>query len=157
VLDRAIDGAMCDPPPVQRPHPPIWIGGEGDRVHRLAARAADGVNVRWWGPARIAARGAYLDAACREAGRDPGTLRRSVTALLVADRDVARAAATRGRFAGIPAEGHVAGTPEQCVARIRGYVEAGVRQFLFSIPDVASSETLRTSSRPASSIPTIQR
>jgi len=36
----AIDGARCDPPPRQRPHPPIWIGGEGDRVHRLAARAA---------------------------------------------------------------------------------------------------------------------
>ena len=138
----AIDGAICDPPPVQRPHPPIWIGGEGDRVHRLAARVADGVNVRWWGPERMAARGAYLDAACREAGRDPAALRRSVTALLVAERDPARAAAVRERFAGIPAEGHVAGTPEQCGARIRGYVAAGVRHFLFSIPDVASSGTL---------------
>ena len=138
----AVDGAICDPPPVQRPHPPIWIGGEGDRVHRLAARAADGVNVRWWGPERIAARAAYLDAACREAGREPARLRRSVTALLVADRDAARAAATRARFAGIPGEGHVAGTPEQCVARVRAYVEAGVRHFLFSIPDVASSGTL---------------
>ena len=138
----AIDGAICDPPPMQRPHPPIWIGGEGDRVHRLAARTADGVNVRWWGPARIAARAAYLDAACREAGREPSALRRSVTALLVADPDAARATATRERFAGIPAEGQVAGTAEQCVARIRDYVEAGVRHFLFTIPDVASSGTL---------------
>src|SRR6185312_11089947 len=138
----AVDGAICDPPPVQRPHPPIWIGGEGDRVHRLAARAPDGVNVRWWGPERIAGRAAYLDAACREAGREPAALRRSVTALLVADRDAARADATRARFAGIPAEGHVAGTPEQCVGRIREYVAAGVRHFLFTIPDVASSGTL---------------
>ena len=138
----AVDGAICDPPPVQRPHPPIWIGGEGDRVHRLAARAADGVNVRWWGPERIAGRAAYLDAACREAGREPAALRRSVTALLVADRDAARADATRARFAGIPAEGHVAGAPEQCVGRIREYVAAGVRHFLFTIPDVASSGTL---------------
>ncbi|HYB69747.1 MAG TPA: LLM class flavin-dependent oxidoreductase [Candidatus Bathyarchaeia archaeon] len=138
----AVDGAICDPPPLQRPHPPIWIGGEGDRVHRLAARVADGVNVRWWGPARIAARAAYLDAACREAGREPGALRRSVTALLIADRDAARAAGTRERFAGIPAEGHVAGTPDACVARIRDYVEAGVRHFLFTIPDVASGGML---------------
>jgi F420-dependent oxidoreductase-like protein len=138
----AIDGAICDPLPVQRPHPPIWIGGEGDRVHRLAAHAADGVNVRWWGPERIAGRAAYLDAACREAGREPAALRRSVTALLVPDRDATRAAATRERFAGIPVEGHVAGTPEQCVARIRAYVDAGVRHFLFSIPDVASSGAL---------------
>ncbi len=143
----AIDGAICDPPPLQRPHPPIWIGGEGDRVHRLAARAADGVNVRWWGPARIAGRGAYLDAACREFGRDPRALERSVTALLIAERDAGRAAATRERFAGIPGEGHVAGTPEQCVARIRRYVEAGVRHFLFTIPDVASSAGLELAGR----------
>jgi len=30
----AIDGAICDPSPVQRPHPTIWIGGEGDRRQR---------------------------------------------------------------------------------------------------------------------------
>jgi F420-dependent oxidoreductase-like protein len=143
----AIDGAVCDPPPLQRPHPPIWIGGEGDRVHRLAARAADGVNVRWWGPERIAARAGYLDAACREAGRDPSALQRSVTALCIADRSVTRVAATRERFAGIPSEGHVAGTPEQCVARIRQYVAAGVRHFLFTIPDVASSRGLELMGR----------
>jgi probable F420-dependent oxidoreductase len=137
-----IDGALCDPPPRQRPHPPIWIGGEGDRVHRLAARAADGINVRWWGPDRIAGRAAYLDAACREAGRDPAALARSVTALLIADTEAGRAAATRERFAGIPGEGHVAGTPEACVARVRQYVRAGVRHFLFTIPDVASSPAL---------------
>jgi probable F420-dependent oxidoreductase len=143
----AIDGAICDPPPLQRPHPPIWIGGEGDRVHRLAARLADGVNVRWWGPSQIAGRGAYLDAACREFGRDPRALERSVTALLIAERDAGRAAATRERFAGIPGEGHVAGTPEQCVARIRRYVEAGVRHLLFTIPDVASSAGLELAGR----------
>ena len=114
----------------------------GDRVHRLAARAADGVNVRWWGPDRIAGRGAYLDAACREAGRDPAALARSVTALLIVDTEAGRAAATRERFAGIPGEGHVAGTPEACVARVRQYVGAGVRHFLFTIPDVASSPAL---------------
>jgi probable F420-dependent oxidoreductase len=143
----AIDGAVCDPPPAQRPHPPIWIGGEGDRVHRLAARAADGVNVRWWGPDRVAARAAYLDAACREAGREPGALARSVTALLITDERAERAAAVRERFAGIPAEGHVAGTPEQCVARVREYVAAGVRHFLFTIPDVADGPALELAGR----------
>lgn len=151
----AIDGAVCDPPPIQRPHPPIWIGGEGDRIHRLAARAADGVNVRWWGPERIAARAGYLDAACREFGRDPRGLARSVTALLVPDREAGQAAATRERFAGIPAEGHVAGTPEQCVARIRRYVEHGVRHFLFTIPDVGSSAGLELAGREV--LPVLRR
>ena len=143
----AIDGAVCDPPPVQRPHPPIWIGGEGDRVHRLAARAADGVNVRWWGPERIAARADYLDAECRAAGRDPRALARSVTALFIPDRSAARAAAVRERFTGIPAEGHVAGTPDGCVARVRAYAAAGVRHFLFTIPDVGASDALEVAGR----------
>ena len=33
-----LDGAVCDPPPLQTPHPPLWVGGEGDRVQRIAAR-----------------------------------------------------------------------------------------------------------------------
>ena len=143
----AIDDAVCDPPPVQRPCPPIWIGGEGDRVHRVAARAADGVNVRWWSPSRVVARSAYLDAACREFDRDPRTLRRSVTALLVVDRDASRAAATRERFTAIPADGHIAGTPEQCLARLREYAGAGVRHVLLTIPDVAASDALELAGR----------
>src|SRR5919108_3501109 len=143
----AIDDAVCDPPPVQRPRPPIWIGGEGDRVHRVAARAADGINVRWWSPARITARGAYLDAACRDLGRDPRTLRRSVTALLVIDRHASGAAATRERFTAIPADGHIAGTPDQCLARLREYARAGVRHLLLSIPDVAASDAVELAGR----------
>ena len=143
----AIDDAVCDPPPVQQPRPPIWIGGEGDRVHRVAARAADGINVRWWSPARIGARDAYLAAACREYGRDPRTLRRSVTALLVVDREPGRASAMRERFAAVPADGHVAGTPEQCLARLREYAAAGVRHLLLTIPDVAASDALEVAGR----------
>jgi probable F420-dependent oxidoreductase len=143
----SIEDAVCDPPPVQRPHPPIWIGGEGDKVHRVAARAADGVNVRWWSPERIADRAGFLDAACRASGRDPRTLARSVTALLIVDEDRARMEATRRRFAAIPATGHVAGTPDQCIARIRRYVDCGVRHFLFTIPDVASSGSLELAGR----------
>jgi probable F420-dependent oxidoreductase len=143
----AIDGAVCDPPPVQRPHPPIWIGGEGDRVHRVAARVADGVNVRWWSPARVTARAAYLDGLCRAFGRDPEGLTRSVTALLVVDRDPARVAATRARFGAIPGDGHVAGTPDACIARLAEYVRAGVRHFLLAIPDVAASDGLELAAR----------
>jgi probable F420-dependent oxidoreductase len=143
----AIDDAVCDPPPVQRPHPPIWVGGEGDRVHRVAARVADGVNVRWWSPERIVARAEFLSAACREFGRDPRTLRRSVTALLAVDRDAERLRATRARFGAIPADGQVTGTPEQCLARLRQYLGAGVRHVLLTIPDVAASDALELAGR----------
>jgi probable F420-dependent oxidoreductase len=40
-----IEDAVCAPKPVQRPRPPIWIGGAGPRVMRLAARYADGFDL----------------------------------------------------------------------------------------------------------------
>lgn len=142
-----IDGALCDPPPVQRPHPPLWVGGEGDKVHRVAARAADGINVRWWSPARVAARAAFLDSACREHGRDPATLRRSVTLVLFVHRDRTVIARARERFAAIPADGIVAGTPDECIVRIGDYLRAGVDHLLFAIPDVAASASLELAGR----------
>jgi probable F420-dependent oxidoreductase len=75
-----LNGAVCDPPPVQRPHPPLWIGGEGDRVHRIAAKSAQGLNVRWWSPQQVTQRRSFLTQACEANGRDPDTLRLSVTA-----------------------------------------------------------------------------
>jgi F420-dependent oxidoreductase-like protein len=142
-----IDGAVCDPAPVQRPHPPLWIGGEGDKVHRVAARAADGVNVRWWSAEHVAARADFLDRACREFGRDPAALRRSVTVVLSVHRDRSAIAKARERLAAIPADGIIAGTPDECIERIGHYIRAGVDHLLFAIPDVATSASLELAGR----------
>ncbi len=76
----AVRDAVCNPKPVQQPHPPIWIGAGGDQTMMLAARYAD-----VWSPS-VAVRtaedhsgaSARLDDMCARIGRDPGTLRRSV-------------------------------------------------------------------------------
>ena len=33
-----VKDARCEPKPIQKPHPPIWIGGNGNRILRIAAR-----------------------------------------------------------------------------------------------------------------------
>lgn len=138
-----IAGAVCNPPPLQEPHPPIWIGGEGDKVHRVAARCATGVNMRWWSPERFKARGEYLRDACREFGRDPESLRMSATLLVIADEDAEAVERQKRQFAAIPATGIVAGTPEYCVDRLKDYMRHGVHHFLLTIPDVGSTNSLR--------------
>lgn len=140
----ALDGAICDPPPVQRPHPPLWIGGEGDRVHRIAARSAQGLNVRWWAPRQVRERRAFLARACEAAGRDPETLRLSVTALLAPTRSSEEEARVRAEFVSIPESGLIIGPPDKCVERIREYQDCGIDHFLFTIPHVAESEYLHT-------------
>ena len=131
------------PPPVQKPSPPIWIGGEGKKVLRAAARYADGFNVRWWPPERYIERKEEIDANCEEAGRDPQAFRRSFDVPSSTEHDRARIEAEKKRFAAIPEAGIVSGTPKECVERMMEYVDAGVRHFLYTIPDVADMDMLR--------------
>ncbi len=74
---RAADAALV-PSPTRRV--PILVAAEGPRMLRLTARWADAWNAAWFGAAdaRLRALLAELDAACREVGRDPATLRRTV-------------------------------------------------------------------------------
>ncbi len=142
-----LNGAICDPPPVQRPHPPLWIGGEGDRVHRIAAKSAQGLNVRWWSPQHITQRRDFLSRACESAGRDPQTLRLSVTVLLAPTDSDEQEARIRAEFASIPASGLIIGSVDSCVERIREYSRCGIDQFLFTIPHVVQSDYLDTVGR----------
>jgi F420-dependent oxidoreductase-like protein len=74
--------ALCDPKPLQRPHPPIVIGGVKPKMLRVIARHADEWNAPGQGPQEWAATSASLDAACAEVGRNPSEIRRSVQLFL---------------------------------------------------------------------------
>ncbi|GAA2096423.1 LLM class flavin-dependent oxidoreductase [Streptomyces albiaxialis] len=71
-------GAFCNPKPVQRPGPPVVIGGRSSALLRVAARHADVWNVPGGDIEDVAARSALLDRHCAEIGRDPATLTRSI-------------------------------------------------------------------------------
>lgn len=72
-------GGYYRPRPVQRPHPPIWIGGTGEKLTMpLVARHAD----VWHGFGsldELAAKSALLDRLAAEAGRDPARIARSTS------------------------------------------------------------------------------
>jgi F420-dependent oxidoreductase-like protein len=71
--------AIANPKPVQKPHPPIWIGAAGTQTLRLAARHADVWNVSGGAtPERYRELSQQLDEACGAIGREPGDIRRSV-------------------------------------------------------------------------------
>src|SRR6478735_2181803 len=139
-----LDGAVCDPPPVQTPHPPLWVGGEGDRVHRIAARCAQGINIRWWSPQKVRDRQDFLAQACSSVERDPATLRLSLTALLAPTDSAEQEAEIREEFSSIPESGLIVGSPQKCIDRINEYRESGIDSFLFTIPDVANSDYIHT-------------
>jgi probable F420-dependent oxidoreductase len=91
--DGEVDGLTLLPTAVQRPHPPIWVGGNGRAALRRAAVHADTWNAPYADPPRVAAGLGRLRAACEEVGRDPSTIGVSVHGVAAADLDGAAVAA----------------------------------------------------------------
>ena len=75
---RHLTGAFGNPKPVQRPHPPILIGGRSAATLRVAAEHADLWNIPGDDIDDAAERSALLDRYCAEIGRDPASITRSI-------------------------------------------------------------------------------
>jgi F420-dependent oxidoreductase-like protein len=83
-----LTGAVAEPKPVQRPHPPIWIGGAGRRrTLRIAAQHASVWNAPGGSPEEVADLSGVLDRHCADIGRDPSEIRRSVQVRIPATPD----------------------------------------------------------------------
>jgi alkanesulfonate monooxygenase SsuD/methylene tetrahydromethanopterin reductase-like flavin-dependent oxidoreductase (luciferase family) len=125
-----LDDASCLPPPVQ-PRLPIWVGGTGQkRTLRLAAFHADGWNAAYVSPETYARLNRVADEWCAEAGRDPGTLRRSVNLIFAVSSGSATVdgildAQGWGPLAPFVREGALGGPPQAAGDTIGRYVEAG--------------------------------
>jgi alkanesulfonate monooxygenase SsuD/methylene tetrahydromethanopterin reductase-like flavin-dependent oxidoreductase (luciferase family) len=83
--------AYSDPKPVQKPHPPLWLGSSGERLGlRVVAKHADAwfsAALPFSGPEEPARLSAILDEHCEAVGRDPATIRRAAQFPLGAERD----------------------------------------------------------------------
>jgi alkanesulfonate monooxygenase SsuD/methylene tetrahydromethanopterin reductase-like flavin-dependent oxidoreductase (luciferase family) len=73
-----LTGAFGNPKPVQRPHPPILIGGRSAGVLRIVAEHADLWNIPGGDIDDVVSRSALLDRYCAEIGRDPAAITRSI-------------------------------------------------------------------------------
>ncbi len=73
-----LTGAFCNPKPIQRPYPPILIGGRSAPVLRVVAEHADLWNIPGGDIDDAIRRGALLDRYCAEIGRDPASITRSI-------------------------------------------------------------------------------
>jgi alkanesulfonate monooxygenase SsuD/methylene tetrahydromethanopterin reductase-like flavin-dependent oxidoreductase (luciferase family) len=73
-----LTGAWCNPKPLQRPHPPIFIGGRSRATLRVVAQHADAWNMPGGDLNDAVERSALLDRLCAEAGRDPASITRSI-------------------------------------------------------------------------------
>ena len=135
-----LEQVEAQPTPVQRPHPPLLMGGAaGPVAARLAASYADEYNTVFPTVSEVRERRQRIAGACEAIGREPIPF--SVMTPVIVGRDQAdvRARATRSaQFRGLdpdallrdPPEGFIVGTVEQVAERLREYESAGASRVL---------------------------
>jgi F420-dependent oxidoreductase-like protein len=114
-----LQSATFRPRPVQQPHPPIWIGANGEQLMLpIVARHAD-VWHAWAEPSSYRRKSQLLDRLAEEAGRNPADIRRAASiSLEAADDDIRRRIE---EFGGIDVSYIYAGWPAQGESRIKEF------------------------------------
>jgi F420-dependent oxidoreductase-like protein len=140
-----LDKVMENPAPVQRPHPPIMIGGSGEKVTlRLVAQYAQFCNVS----GDVGAVGrlfGIMREHCERVGRPYDEITRSIYTTLIVGRDEAEVAAKRERLSEfIPRRGWLAGTPAQLIDALGEYARAGCQYVVFRTPDWIDVEPVQS-------------
>jgi F420-dependent oxidoreductase-like protein len=122
------------PKPVQRPHPPLIMGGSaGPRSAALAARHADEYNSPFPTLEQVAERRARVAQACADAGREPIPFS-VMTGVVVGEAHARRLAERRGGDPGEllrdPPPGWIAGDLDGVAGRLAALREAGVHRVM---------------------------
>lgn len=130
------------PRPVQQPRMPIWVAGRRSGAMRRAVRHGDVWLPYLYTPERLADSLTRIDALAREQGAGGWSGRAAVFAFttVYADGDEARRVAAQRvgttyqqDFSELAGGYLVAGTPDDCIRRLRQYVDAGAQILLLRL------------------------
>ena len=143
-----LDGAQCDPKPLQAPRPQVLIGGGGEQLTlRVVARLADASNFGGK-PDEFTHKCEVLQGHCTEVGRDYDEIQKTWSPeIFIRETEAEVTAAGSRSFLGEAVEswtaGNLVGTPEQVAEKIRTYVDLGCTGFMPWCSDYPDTETMR--------------
>jgi probable F420-dependent oxidoreductase len=143
--------------PLRPGGPPLWVGGRSEAAKGRAGRLGDGWMPIWVSPESFAAGMADVRRQAQEVGRDPSAIAAAVVCpALVGDNARSRLAAHLEERYGMTVGPHlidrycVAGSPEECAARVRDHADAGAEHVIFNIGCEAGDEFLDQAAQLAS-------
>ena len=127
--------AYCNPKPIQKPHPPIMVGGGGEReTLRIVAKYADACNI-FGSPDTVRRKLGILREHCKSVGRDYDTIVKTKLGHLIIDREQRSLEETVAkRFGNVPErtrnEMVTFGQPEDVRQQIEAFRDAGIDYFI---------------------------
>ena len=142
-----IKNAFCNPKPIQKPSPPIMVGGNGERqTLRIVAKYADACNL--FGSAETVKRKlSILKEHCRSVGRDYDSILRPKLGVVVIDDDKEMARKRLQQISkGIPEEQinefAIYGTPEDVLRQKESLEDAGIQYLIVDLDPSREVEAL---------------
>ncbi len=143
----AVNDSPALPKPVQRPHPPIIIGGSGaKKTPRLAATFADEYNVPFASLDTITMQFDRVRDAVEAVGRPTDSMIYSASFVVCAGRDeaeIAKRATAIGREVDeLRSNSPLAGTPNQIVDQLGPFAEIGLQRAYLQLLDMSDLEHL---------------
>lgn len=142
--------AVCNPKPVQKPHPTIMVGGSGEKyLLKVVAKHADRYNIFFGTPDEIKRKITILKDHCRNIGRDHKDIQYSVVLPCIiteSEEDISQIVArykrrdkTVKQYLDFLVGGITIGTPEKIVDGLNQYIEHGVSHFIIQFKDLNNS------------------
>ena len=139
-----LQNVSINPPPLQKPHPPIWVAGRRDAAMLRAARHGDGWLPYFYNPERYRDSIGTIRRLGSEAGRNLSGFQWAFYPYISIYPTVDEAATVAahhlggqyqaGRdFGAITRDYCILGPVDRCVNRLEEYVEAGARYIIFSL------------------------
>jgi probable F420-dependent oxidoreductase len=135
-----LPGVSLNPRPVQKPHPPVWISGRSEAAMRRCARYGTGWLPYMYTPEKLSESLADIDRFAQDAGRQ-NPIRPGLFIFFAVHEDRAEAVRMASErlsiqynqdFSKLVGRYALAGNPEDCVARLEEYIEAGAQTIILN-------------------------
>ena len=143
-----IKDAYCNPKPIQKPHPPIMVGGGGERnTLRIVAKYADACNL-FGSIETIKRKLSILKEHCKNVGRDYDSILKTKLGIVLIDSDKAVLnKRVNELFKGMPNEQIrefvIYGTQEEVLKEIESFENVGIEYFIVDLRSIKRTRTTR--------------
>jgi F420-dependent oxidoreductase-like protein len=132
-----IRNAYCNPKPIQKPHPPIMIGGSGERrTLKIVAKYGDACNI-FGSVETVKKKFGVLREHCRSVGRDYDSILKSKLGHIVIDKDKEKVTEAIGSMPeDRRREYAIYGSPDEVRRQVEAFRDAGVEYLIVNLePD----------------------
>jgi len=145
-----VNNAICLPKPLQKPHPPLLVGGYSKHILDLVAKHANKSSFILLSSKEFAEKADMLKEKCKRNGRDYSKITKSFfgEAMVVgSEKEAVDQIKRRLKERRMPvkqtmqyAQKCIIGTPERCIERIMEYKKAGVQEFMLVFPHLDTKQ-----------------